>query len=133
MSECKSLDWRPPGRRLALLLRAHGYTADRGEVFYAETRQRVPVEITLDLVARTMEIVGQARTAAARLAPSPPPRSSPKCGRCSLAGICLPDEVKVLTSSPASWRGGCRFPRAACPCEPSSGVRPAPAPARPRG
>jgi CRISPR-associated protein Cas1 len=81
-----------------LLLREHGYTVDRGEVFYAETRQRVPVEMTPDLVARTMEIAGQARTVAARLAPPPPLRSSPKCPRCSLAGICLPDEVNVLTA-----------------------------------
>jgi CRISP-associated protein Cas1 len=81
-----------------LLLREHGYTVERGELFYAETRQRVSVEITPDLVARTMEIVAQARTAAARLAPPPPLRSSPKCGRCSLAGICLPDEVNVLTA-----------------------------------
>jgi CRISPR-associated protein Cas1 len=81
-----------------LLLREHGYTVDHGEIFYAETRQRVPVEITPDLVARTIEIVGQARTAAARLVPPPPLRSSPKCPRCSVAGICLPDEVNVLAA-----------------------------------
>lgn len=81
-----------------LLLREHGYTAERGEIFYAETRQRVPVEMTSDLIAHTMEIVGQARTLAARLAPPPPLRSSPKCPRCSLAGICLPDEVNVLAA-----------------------------------
>ena len=85
-----------------LLLREHGYTADRGEIFYAETRQRVPVEMTPALVARTMEIVGQARTAAARLAPPPPLQSSPKCSRCSLAGICLPDEVNVLAARQSS-------------------------------
>ena len=81
-----------------LLLREHGYTVDQGELFYAETRQRVTVEMTSDLMDRTMEIVGQARTTAARLAPPPPLRSSPKCPRCSLAGICLPDEVNVLTT-----------------------------------
>src|SRR5579875_1218938 len=81
-----------------LLLREHGYTVERGEIFYAETRQRVPVEMTPELVARTMEIVGEARATASRLAPPPPLRSSPKCPRCSLAGICLPDEVNVLAS-----------------------------------
>jgi CRISP-associated protein Cas1 len=79
-----------------LLLREHGYTVERGEIFYAETRQRVPVNTTPDLVARTMEIVGQARAAAVRLAPPPPLQSSPKCPRCSLVGICLPDETNVL-------------------------------------
>ena len=79
-----------------LLLREHGYTVDRGEIFYAQTRQRVPVEPTPELIARTMEIVTQARTAAVRLAPPPPLESSPKCPRCSLVGICLPDETNVL-------------------------------------
>lgn len=81
-----------------LLLREHGYHAERGEIFYAETRQRVPVEVTPDLVTRTLQIVGEAREVATRLAPPPPLRSSPKCPRCSLAGICLPDEVNVLSA-----------------------------------
>jgi CRISPR-associated protein Cas1 len=80
-----------------LLLREHGYTAERGELFYAQTRQRVAVEPTPELVARTLEIVAEARTVAARLAPPPPLQSSPKCPRCSLVGICLPDETNVLT------------------------------------
>ena len=80
-----------------LLLREHGYTVERGEIFYAETRQRVPVEPTPELVARTLKIVAEARATAARLAPPPPLRHSPKCPRCSLAGICLPDETNVLT------------------------------------
>jgi CRISPR-associated protein Cas1 len=81
-----------------LLLREHGYTVERGEIFYAETRQRVPVEVTPGLVARTMEIVSEARAVATRLAPPPPLRASPKCSHCSLAGICLPDEVNVLAA-----------------------------------
>src|SRR6266702_2599035 len=79
-----------------MLLREHGYTVDRGEIFYAKTRQRVPVEPTPELVARTMEIVAAARAAAMRLAPPPPLQSSPKCPRCSLVGICLPDETNML-------------------------------------
>jgi len=79
-----------------LLLREHGYTVARGEIFYAETRQRVPVETTPELVARTLEIVAEARNAAARLVPPPPLKSSPKCVRCSLVGICLPDETNLL-------------------------------------
>ena len=79
-----------------LLLREHGYTAERGELYYAETRQRIPVEITPSLVARTLEVVGQARDAALKMAPPPPLVSSPKCARCSLVGICLPDETNVL-------------------------------------
>jgi CRISPR-associated protein Cas1 len=79
-----------------LLLREHGYAAERGEIFYVETRQRVPVAVTPELVACTMEIVEQARSVATRMAPPPPLISSPKCPRCSLVGICLPDETHVL-------------------------------------
>jgi CRISP-associated protein Cas1 len=79
-----------------LLLREHGYTVERGEIYYAEIRRRVPVEPTPELVDRTMQVAAEARTAAARLAPPPPLQSSPKCPRCSLVGICLPDETNVL-------------------------------------
>ena len=79
-----------------LLLREHGYPCERGEIFYAQTRQRVSVEPVPELVARTLEIVAEARSAAARLAPPPPLESSPKCPRCSLVGICLPDETNLL-------------------------------------
>jgi len=79
-----------------LLLREQGYSCERGEIFYAQTRQRVVVEPTPELVARTQQIVREARAAAARLAPPPPLQSSPKCPRCSLVGICLPDETNLL-------------------------------------
>ncbi len=79
-----------------LLLREHGYACERGEIFYAQTRQRVVVDPTPELVARTLEIVAQARETAARLQPPPPLQSSPKCPRCSLVGICLPDETNLL-------------------------------------
>jgi CRISPR-associated protein Cas1 len=80
-----------------LLLREHGYHCPRGEIFYAETRQRVPIEITEDLVDRTLEVVRQARAAATELRPPPPLQSSPKCPRWSLVGICLPDETNLLS------------------------------------
>ncbi len=81
-----------------LLLREHGYTCERGELFYAETRQRVVVELTPELVERTLQIVAEARSTAKKLVPPPPLSSSPKCPRCSLVGICLPDETNVLAS-----------------------------------
>lgn len=79
-----------------LLLREHDFAVERGEIYYAEIRRRVSVEPTPELIARTMEIVTEARAAAARLAPPPPLQASPKCPRCSLVGICLPDETNVL-------------------------------------
>ncbi len=80
-----------------LLLREHGYACERGELYYAETKQRVVVDPVPELVERTMQVVADARSTAASLAPPPPLDSSPKCPRCSLVGICLPDETAVLT------------------------------------
>jgi CRISPR-associated protein Cas1 len=91
--------WEPDAVQVCaqvLLLREHGYQVERGELYYAATRDRIPVEPTPELIARTLEVVSQAREAAARLAPPPPLTSSPKCARCSLAGICLPDEINML-------------------------------------
>lgn len=91
--------WEPDAVQVCaqvLLLRDQGYDCEYGEVFYAQTRQRVVVEPTGDLLVRTLAAVEQAREAAVRLRPPPPLESSPKCPRCSLVGICLPDETNVL-------------------------------------
>lgn len=80
-----------------LLLREHGYRCDRGELFYAEVRRRVVVEPTEELIERTLTLVEEARAMAAELRPPPPLDASPKCPRCSLVGICLPDETNLLS------------------------------------
>jgi CRISP-associated protein Cas1 len=85
-----------------LLLREHGYAVSHGELFYAETRQRVPVQITPELVARTKSLAEQARALAVQPVAPPPLRSSPKCARCSLVGICLPDEINMLSGQQES-------------------------------
>ncbi len=79
-----------------LLLREHGYQCSHGEVYYAETRQRVVVEPNDELVERTTNALRDARDLAARLQPPEPLEASPKCPRCSMVGICLPDEWRVL-------------------------------------
>lgn len=79
-----------------LLLREHGYRCERGMLWFAETRQRVVVELDDALVARTLELLAELRDVAASSVPPPPLVDSPKCPRCSLVGICLPDEVNTL-------------------------------------
>lgn len=81
---------------LGLLLRANGYTCDHGILYFAESKERVAVPFTDDLVSRTMEVVGEMRALAHRDLPPPPLVDSPKCPRCSLVGICLPDEHNAL-------------------------------------
>src|SRR5439155_21506001 len=79
-----------------LLLREHGYVCKHGVLYFAASQTRVMVEFTDALVTRTRELlVAAQRTAEAGEIP-PPLVDSPKCPRCSLVGICLPDEVNLL-------------------------------------
>lgn len=79
----------------ALILRDNGYQVDQAVVYYAAAKKRVVVPITEELIARTMTFLPEARRVAAGSIP-PPLVDSPKCPRCSLVGICLPDEVNLL-------------------------------------
>ena len=75
----------------ALLLRAHGYTCSFGYIYFAGSRQRVRIAFDDVLISQTLALRSEALKAAA--GPTPPPLlDSPKCPRCALVGICLPDE-----------------------------------------
>ncbi len=79
-----------------LVLRENGFACDEGIIYFVKSKKRVPVQFDDALVSRTEELISALRTAA-KLADMPPPlEHSPKCFRCSLAGICLPDEVNLL-------------------------------------
>jgi len=79
-----------------LILRDNGYACDRGIIYYRGTKQRVPLELTPDLEAWVVAQIAAARACAA--APIPEPLcDSPKCTRCSLAPVCLPDETRMLS------------------------------------
>jgi CRISPR-associated protein Cas1 len=80
----------------ALVLRDNGYQCHEGLIFYAATRQRVRVAIDETLVNQTLTALREARELAASQRIPPPLVDSPKCPRCSLVGICLPDETTVL-------------------------------------
>lgn len=80
-----------------LLLREAGYRCDEGVLYFAGARQRVSVPFTDELVARTRQLLAEARSVASQDLPPLPLVDSPKCPRCSLVGICLPDETNMLT------------------------------------
>jgi CRISPR-associated protein Cas1 len=78
-----------------LILRDNGYRCDRGIIYYRTTKQRVPLEWTPELESWVLEQVESARKTTA--GPIPPPLvGSPKCVRCSLNSVCLPDETWML-------------------------------------
>mgnify|MGYP002712996367 CR=1 FL=1 len=79
-----------------LLLREHGYTCDEGAIYYVASKERVTVEFDEELLSLTGKAIGELRAMAAGGTIPPPLRDSPKCPRCSLVTICLPDEVQFL-------------------------------------
>jgi len=92
--------WEPDRIQLcaqAIILRENGYRCEQGVLYYAASKTRVSVPIDEALVRRTLEIRDEARAVAAAGKIPPPLQDSPKCPRCSLVGICLPDEVRTLT------------------------------------
>lgn len=109
--------WEPERVQLcvaALLLRDAGYTCREGFLYFAEARRRVPVTFDEELVERTTRLLAELREVASRDMPPPPLVDSPKCPRCSLVGICLPDEVNALAARSE------RPPRRLTPSDPSS-------------
>lgn len=82
-----------------LLLREHGYDCDGGVLYYAGSRERVPVPLDAALETQAREAVAGLRALAAGGRLPPPLDDSPKCPRCALVGICLPDETQRLHGS----------------------------------
>ena len=82
-----------------LLLRANGYECEEGVIYYVGSKRRVPVAFDDGLVKQTLELLAAAREMAEGGEIPPPLEDSPKCPRCSLVGICLPDEVTFLKGS----------------------------------
>lgn len=81
-----------------IILRDNGYRCTRAEIYYATPRKRVAVELTSERLAQVADIVATARATAQRPTAPPPLVNSPKCVRCSLVGLCLPDEINALLS-----------------------------------
>lgn len=80
-----------------LILRDNGYNCHAGIIYYRGTKQRVRLEITSELEAWVVGRIAAARQVAAGPIPAPL-IDSPKCIRCSLAPVCLPDETLMLAT-----------------------------------
>ena len=88
----------------SLLLEEHGYRVAEGALYYAESRERVRVALDEGLRAAAKAAVHGLRLVVAQGRLPPPLADSPKCPRCALVGVCLPDEVRALTGSPLAPR-----------------------------
>lgn len=93
----------------ALVLRDNGFRCEEGVIYYVATKQRVRVTIDDALVANTLDALRRARETAERGVIPPPLVDSPKCPRCSLVSICLPDETFACRDVPGSDIGRQRW------------------------
>jgi CRISPR-associated protein Cas1 len=91
--------WEPEQVQLCaqgLILRENGYLCEGGILYYVDSRKRISIAFDEALADRTRELVQELRATASRRILPPPLVDSPKCPRCSLVGICLPDETRLL-------------------------------------
>lgn len=116
---CSSVDYKvghpapnnepwPADRAQALvqasLLHQAGYAVRSAELYYRQTHQRVAIPWRAELLDEVRDLVERARAVAEQLKPPLPLVSSNRCPRCSLVGLCLPDETNALldrASAPA--------------------------------
>jgi CRISP-associated protein Cas1 len=80
----------------AMILEEHGYTVPEGVIYFVEGKERVRVALDDELRETTRNAIHGLRLIAAGGQMPPPLQDSPKCPRCALVGICLPDEVNYI-------------------------------------
>lgn len=99
--------WEPERVQLcvqALLLEEQGYEVPEGALYFMASRERVRVVFDDALRESARAAAAGLRLLAAGGRMPPPLQGSPKCARCSLAPICLPDEVQFLRDPSSSPR-----------------------------
>ena len=80
----------------AVLLRRAGYSVNRADISYLGSHHRASIEVGQDAETEVRELVALARKVAAQELPPPPLLNDPRCLRCSLAPLCMPDETNYL-------------------------------------
>jgi len=87
-----------------LILEEHGYECGEGVLYFVESRERVRVVFDEELRLQTKNAIDGLRLIAAGGRIPAPLEDSPKYPRCSLVGICLPDEVNFFRREQAPPR-----------------------------
>lgn len=79
-----------------MILEEQGYTCNEGLLYFVESKEKVRVVFDEELRNRTLSAINGLRLIAAGGQMPPPLEDSPKCAGCSLAPICLPDEINFF-------------------------------------
>jgi len=81
-----------------LALRENGLSCREGMIYYIGSGERRAVEFDSALMERAVALLAEMRRTLGRGEVPSPLQNSSRCDRCSLAGICMPDEVNLLSS-----------------------------------
>ncbi|MFW6349198.1 MAG: CRISPR-associated endonuclease Cas1 [Thiohalospira sp.] len=79
-----------------LLLEEQGYRCEAGILYFQGSRERVRIPFDEELREQTRSDINGLRALADGGRIPPPLEDSPKCPRCSLVTICMPDEINNL-------------------------------------
>lgn len=91
--------WEPERVQLALqvlLLREHGYSCHGGIIYFVASKERVPVPVDEELEHTAIKALDDMRAMGEGGLMPPPLVDSPKCPRCSLVSICMPEELNFM-------------------------------------
>ena len=100
--------WEPERVQLCvqgLILEDNGYHCNEGVLYFRESRERVRIPFDPELRSQALAAVNGLRLVAAGGRIPPPLEDSPKCPRCSLNAICMPEEVNFLRHGPSTSSG----------------------------
>jgi CRISP-associated protein Cas1 len=101
--------WEPERVQLCaqgLILRENGYACEGGILYFIGSRKRVSIPFDDALVERTRALLAGMREMGGSGVMPAPLDDSPKCPRCSLVGICLPDETTLLREGAGNDESG---------------------------
>lgn len=87
-----------------LVLKENGFDCKEGIIYFVHSKKRVKVDFDKELLQKTKDTILQLLETIEKKEIPAPLENSPKCPRCSLSGICLPDETNILKGSASEVR-----------------------------
>ncbi|AKB50871.1 CRISPR-associated RecB family exonuclease Cas4b [Methanosarcina barkeri str. Wiesmoor] len=87
-----------------LVLKEKGFDCTEGVIYFVNSKKRVAVDFDEELIQKTKETILRFLETIGKKEIPAPLENSPKCSRCSLSGICLPDETNILKGSASQVR-----------------------------
>ena len=82
----------------SILLQESGYKVEKAMLYYASVKRKLTITVDDDLLNYALDELSSARSTIVNGRPAPL-LNSPKCPRCSLSEICLPDEVNLINQT----------------------------------